>query len=1019
MNSSKRFKKCFSVSAALFLAAALAGLAGPAAGPLFAAGSSGSGAPPLFVLPSGALYGGLGEGGDSLPSRAALRRGVLPNGLSYYILENAVPAGRAYLTLAVNAGSILEEEDERGLAHFVEHMAFNGTRRFPGAEVVNYLRSLGMRFGPEVNAYTGYEETVYGIEAPVETGPGGIKRIPERALAILDDWTWTVAFNGADVEKERSIIMEEYRTRLGAQERIRQKLLPVIFRGSRYAERLPIGLPEVIQNAPAEKLRDFYRKWYRPDNMAVILVGDFDGAETERDLVRHFSAPAADGPLSRPRYELSEPRRGDLHTVIASDPELPYSTVYLYYKRAPRERERTLRDYREGLVDYLIETMTAFRYSELQIREDAPFLYASGWNDQYGASSRYYIMAAQAKAGRTADTLYTLLLEKERLCRYGFTRAELDRAKGAFLSNLEMAAAERDRQESGEFVQELTADFLYGRYALDREWDLEAARALLPAIGTGTVNAAAASYYAEDDVAVLLAAPETEAPSLPGGEAVAALVAKSRLAALEPPADESAALALGNEEPEPGLVVSVEQDQSGAEIWRLSNGMKLILMETANKNNELDIYALARGGTADPAAWAAGAADSGAAETGDMAEWRFSGDLAAEMASASGLGDLSRTELSRFLSDKQVSLAFWTNSHIRGFRGSAAVKDLPVLFQMLNAYFRNPRIDDTGFRLVQEQYRTTLSQEADNPETVFSKELSRLVYGNHPFFSPLEPEDLDKVRHERVNLFMRRALNPADYVLVLAGTLGNRGALRDLAETWLASLPARGPGASEIPRWNTWSDPGIKRPGKTEKIIRKGREEKAIVYMGWFVPRPWTEADNAAALVLNEYLDIVLTDEIREKLGGVYSVSAGVSLSPMPAGELSLGVYFICDPRREAELRGAVRELLGGLAAPAAPGSPGTPDLPGTPGARPLDEETLDRAREALVKTFDRSMENNGFVARNLGNFTVITGAPLSNLARRPDLYRGVALEQVRSLLEALLPGGPAELVLLPESADK
>ncbi|GHV84811.1 peptidase M16 [Spirochaetia bacterium] len=952
-------------------------------------------ADPLFALPSGALYGGLGGPEDPLPAKAALRKGVLPNGLSYYILENSLPAGRAFLTLSVNAGSILEEENQRGLAHFVEHMAFNGTRRFPGTELVNYLRSLGMRFGPEVNAYTGYEETVYGIEAPVETGADGIKRIPERALAILDDWTWTVSFNEADVDKERLVIMEEYRTRLGASERIRQKLIPVIFRGSRFAERLPIGLPDVIQNAPAERLRNFYQTWYRPDNMALILVGDFDGAALERDLAAHFTAPKAKVPFTRPHYELPEPQKGSLVTTVASDPELPSSTVYLYYKRDSQKISRTFRDYREGLIDYLTETMIDFRYGEFMVKEDTPYIHAASWNDRYGSASRYYIMAAQAKAGRAAETLEALLLEKERLARHGFTQAELDRARAALLSSLEMMAAEQNRRESEDYIQELSADFLYNRYALDPGWELEAVTRMLPAIGLGVVNTAVRDYYAGGDLAVLIAAPEAEAPLLPNEAAVAAMVEKSRLAEVAPRfpketlAETSAVLSLTSEEPKPGNIVSVTGDESGAEIWQLGNGMKLILMETANKNNELDIYALARGGTVNLDVLSRRNLLDQTPEFG-----RFSAEFAAEIKSASGLGNLSRTDLMHFLADKQVSLAFWTNAHIRGFRGSATVKDLPVLFQMLHEYFDKPNIDDTGLRLVLEQSRTKLIQETDSPETVFYKELSRLVYGNHPLFIPVELADLEKVQGDTVNRFMRLALNPADYTLVLAGSLGNRDVLRTLAETWLASLPAR-----DLPRWNEWTNPRITRPGKTEKILRKGKEEKSIVYMGWFVPRNWTEADNAAVLVLNEYLDIVLTDEIREKLGGVYSVSAGVSLSPMPVGELSLGVYFICDPQREQELRQAVQKQLSALTAG-------------------INEETLTRSREALVKTFERSMENNGFVARNLANFTVITGAPLSRLAGRPALYRGVTAEQIQALAKDLLAGGPAELVLLPESTD-
>ena len=396
---------------------------------------------PLFRPPQSALYGSLGGPEELLPEKADLRKGMLANGLRYYILPNSVPAGRAYLTLAVNAGSILENDDERGLAHFVEHMAFNGTSRFPGMELISYLRSLGMRFGPEVNAYTSYEETVYGIETPVEVDKDGIKRIPERALAILDDWTWAISFNPDVVDKERSVILEEYRTRLGAQERVRRQLLPIIFRGSRFADRNPIGLPEVIQSASAEKLKSFYHSWYRPDNMAIILVGDFDGAQLEKELSAHFTIPAAAAPFTRPYYELPGPQKGAITTAIITDEELPYATVYLYYKRAPKAMSGTLYHYRERLTDYLVEMMLDFRYEEKTSGENTPYTAAGAWNRRFGQQSRYYIMAANTKAERGGETLQALLLEKERLLRYGFTQAELSRAKAALLSSLEMAAA--------------------------------------------------------------------------------------------------------------------------------------------------------------------------------------------------------------------------------------------------------------------------------------------------------------------------------------------------------------------------------------------------------------------------------------------------------------------------------------------------------------------------------------------------------------------------------------------------
>jgi zinc protease len=955
---------------------------------------------PLFVLPQRAVYGDLGGPEDLIPVKATLRNGKLPNGMRYFILENSLPAGRAYLTLAVDAGSVLENDDEQGIAHFVEHMAFNGTMRFPGAELVNYLRSLGMRFGPEVNAYTSFDKTVYGIETPVEQGTDGIKRIPEKALSILDDWSWAVSFNPEDVDKERFIIMEEYRARLGAQERIWRQLWPVICRGSPYAQRFPIGLPEIIQNVPAEKLKDFYRRWYRTDNMAIIFVGDFNGAVLEQDLAAHFNAPFPDAPLNRSRYDLPNPQKGTLTSMVATDPEMPTSIVYLYYKRSPRSQDRTLRSYRDGLIEYLVETMIDFRFNKMIASGATPYMGIGTWNDRYGYSSRYYVMAARAKVDNVTETLEALLLEKERLARYGFTRAELDQAKRAMLSDLEMIEAEKDRQESEMYISDLSADYLGERFALDSDWELNATGRLLPAIGLQTVNTVIQSFFADDDLTVIIAAPETEKAGLPDEKAISVMVSWSREAEIVPPETKAAIFSPVSENPVPGIIVSVRQDESEAEIWELSNGMRVILVETANKNNELDFYALARGGTTSASARAdskEGVLMEGGILDGlgfSPEEARFSAELAAEIQNASGLGTLSRAELIDFLSGKQISLSFWTGDYARGIRGSSAIRDLPVLFQLLHTLFVQPRIDQTGLSLVLDRYRTKLLQEADNPDTVFSKELIRLRYNNHPLFRPMEIKDVNQVNGMAAMAFLAMALNPADYTLVMAGSLGDRKNLRQLAETWLASIPV-----GELPRWNEWIKPNIWPSENTEKFIFKGKEDKSLVYQGWRVPKAWTGEDNSAVLVLNEYLDIVLTDEIREAMGGVYSVSAHASLTPTPVGELSLSVYFVCSPARQGELRKAIRDRLASLAEGG------------------IDAETFLKAKEALVKTFERSLESNDFIARNLAHFAVITGTPLSHFAQRPALYSSVTVEQVQRIIEELFTVYPVELVLFPEVA--
>jgi zinc protease len=918
-------------------------------------------------------YGGLGRPEDPVPFMEKVRTGRLPGGLTYFLLENPRPENRAYLTLAVNAGSVLEKDDEQGLAHFVEHMAFNGTARFPEAELVNYLRSLGMRFGPEVNAHTSFDETVYGIEVPTEAGTGTGKRIPAKALAVLDDWTRAIVFDPKDVDEERAVIMEEYRSRLGAGERVVRKMYPLIFAGSPYANRLPIGLPEIIENAPAERLAAFYKRWYRADNMALIIVGDFDAALLEGELASHFSAASPAEPLNRPRYDLPAPEENFLQTAVITDPELTYTRIDLYYKRQAEPLRGDLASYREELIDYLVEQMLNLRFEEAALKSETPYVGAGAGNVRYGASSRFYIMVAQAKTGAAEETLAALLREKESLIRYGFTAGELAIAKGSLVSGLERLVSEKDRQESSAYVYGLTNYFLEGKPLPDTEWELEAAKKLLPGIGVREISAALKDYFSPGDLRIFISAPESET-KLPGEARVAELVRESASLKIDPPVETALENELLSREPAGGEIRGESVDpETGALIWELENGAKVILKETNNRNNEIVLLAMARGGTMSASP-----------------EDYVSARLAAEMAETSGLGPYSKPDLIKRLADKQVSLGYWTNGYTRGFQGSATAKDLKSLFEMLYLSFTDPRLDKEAVNAMMDQYRTDLAHRKESPDTLFFDEVSRVTSGGHPYFKPLEPEDLSRVDMEKARAFIKRGLNPGDYTFIFTGNLDIQ-ALRRLVKTYLAPIP---PSAS----WNTWTDPQIQRPGKTETIVRKGREEQSAVFMGWYEPLPFTEEASVTASVLTEYLDIRMTEDIREALGGVYSISVGVSLSPAPRGELAMSVYFVCDPKRVEELSGAVEGLLRQTA------------------GGPVNADTFAKSTEALKKEWEASMQNNGYIAQSYANSSVILDTPLSRLNKRPDLYEKVRPEEIQEICRRLLSRGPVRVVLFPEN---
>jgi zinc protease len=920
------------------------------------------------------VFADLGLPSAQVPLVQKLRRGVLPNGLRYYLLNNARPENRAYLTLAVHAVSVLEEDDEQGLAHFVEHLAFNGTSRFPEQDIIDYLRSLGMRFGPDVNAYTSYDETVYGIEVPVERDADGVKSIPEKALHIMDDWMHAVLFNPKDVDEERPVVLEEKRMRRNAMSRLRERMLSLIYHGSPYAERIPIGLTEVIENAPASALENFYKKWYRPDNMALIIVGDFDDAQLESSLSSYFTAPSsAPDALSRPVYDLPAPKKGQLDVSILTDPELAYTVAYLYYKRQPKALDNTLASYREGLIDSLIGTMFNERFSDEVSNPDTPYVSAAGFSHRLAFSSRYYVLGAQAKTNNVEDAIKAVLVEKERLIRYGFTDDEIERAKKELLSGFEQEVAEKDRLPSSRYVQDFTSDFLYGYTTADIEWEFAAAQKLLPLISSKELADAARSYFIDDDLSVFILGPESE--KLPSPDQVKKIVKDAKKARVEKPKQAAVSDELIAQAPLSGSIAAETTDSAaGALVWELSNGAQVILKQTENQNDEIILYALAKGGI-----------------TSAREEDIISVKLAATMLAVSGAGPYPQQELSKKLAGKQAGLSFWVNSYLRGFNGASSVKDVKTLFEVLYLIFTQPRFDDPAIRAMLSQYETSLVNQDKSPESVFSKEVLKSGFGNNPYFNPLEISDLATVDQAVSLQFIKKSLNPADYTFVLVGNI-DIATIRSYVEQYVASIPRDGQ------RWNTWDDPHVIRPHGLNEAFYQGKEDKSLVYLAWTMPETYSEGESAAASVLSDYLDIIFSDRIREKQGGTYSVASNVSLSPFPAHELVMGIYFSCDPKRVTEL---IASISGELAAIA--------------NGSGIDAIKFAQAKEALIKSWETSLQDNQYLSRSYANSVVLYNTDLSRMDRIAALYEAVTIRDIQEMTDKLLQTKPFQAVLYPE----
>jgi zinc protease len=542
---------------------------------------------------------------------------------------------------------------------------------------------------------------------------------------------------------------------------------------------------------------------------------------------------------------------------------------------------------------------------------------------------------------------------------------------------MEQAAAEQDKRESSIYISYLTSHYLDNESMPSIDWELDAIQKLLPGIGQQELTEVAKDFFKYDDLTVFVTAPDSDLASLPDSAEIQSMINSAAKAKIERPQEQIIEDDLISADIIPGTILNETFDQeTGLTEWTLSNGAAVLFKPTTNQNNEISFYALAKGGISS-------AAD----------EDYYSVSLLADMFNYSGAGNFNITELLRILADKQVSLSFWLSSYQRGLQGTSSSEDLETLFELLYLKSTDPKIETDTAAMMIDQYRTMLAQRQDDPEAWFFDEVQRSMYSNFPKTMPITLADLEKVSVERAEQFLKKSVNPADYVFVFTGNIDEAN-LKHLTETYLASIPA-----DEHVSFNTWTDMHIPPPGKQEQNLYKGQEEKSVVFMEWLIPMDFSEHDFISAAVLNEYLDILLTEEIRGNLGGVYSISPSLSLSPIPSGELDLIVTFYCDPARTEELAAAVQSELSQI-------------VQGN-----INDDVLIKSREALKKTFEQSMQSNAYIARNIANYNKIFQEPFSRLYARPELYDSVQaddLQRLSNLLEAN--GGPLKMILYPES---
>jgi zinc protease len=906
-----------------------------------------------------------------LPLDPRVAAGTLKNGLRYFIRLNSEPENRAELRLVVDAGSLLEEEDQRGLAHFLEHMAFNGTRNFRKQEIIDFLESVGMRFGPEVNAYTGYEETVYMLTVPSDDAA-----VMEKAFRILEDWAHRISLEEEEVDRERPVIIEEWRLGRGAEARMRDLQIPVLYKDSRYAERRPIGELEVIEAVDAAQLRRFYEDWYRPDLMTVVAVGDFDPQWVEDLIARTFSRlPAAEDGRERTRFPVPSHREPLFAPV--TDPEATSARVGLYIKH-PASPLRSEEDFRAQLTEYLYNGMLNRRLEEVSRGGDAPFLAGFSFSQRSIRPVELYALAAQVQETRIEAGLEALLTESERVRRHGFTVTELARQKTEILDWVENYYRERENIESSRWADALIDYALQAEALPSIELEYELTKALLPAITLKEVNASVERWLSAENRVILANAPQKAGLTIPDARALAAVFARvkeSEIAAYEDRVAEGPLL------PESLAPVPITEETSVPELgivrWRLANGVEVVLKPTDFQEDEVLLAAFSPGG------------HSLVSERDYVAAVSAAGILA-----EGGVADFSLTELEKKLTGVQAEVTPWIGDLYEGLRGSAVVEDLESLFQLIYLNFTRPRLDAEGFRTYRERLSARLANRASSPEAVFFDTVQTLITQDHPRGRPWTEETLKALNAESsLRIYRDRFADAGDFVFFLVGSF-DLELMRPLVSRYLGNLPAAG-------RRESWRDTGIDPPqGVVEATVRKGKEPKSRVEIIFSGEQEWSLAGRLELTALAEVLDIRFRELLREEAGGTYSVGVGAFLSHYPDQEYQVAIGYGTAPEQVEALTAL---LLADIEAFKAHGP---------------DEANMAKVREILKRERETALEENDFWLQQLQFYTAHGLDPRLILSFQERLD-GLSAEAIRrAAARTLDPENSVRVFLYPEDWD-
>jgi len=855
------------------------------------------------------------------------------------------------------------------LAHFCEHMCFNGTEHFEKNELVSYLQSLGIEFGGDLNAYTSFDETVYMLPVPTED-----PETVDKGLLVLRDWANGVLFTDEEIDKERGVILEELRIGQGAQQRMRDEYFPVMFKNSMYAERLPIGKKDILENFEYETIRRFYHEWYRPDLMAVVAIGDLDVDEMKQKIEDKF------GDIKMPekyreRKEFEVPDHQETYISVVSDKEAPYTMIQLMYKD-DTEETKIWNDYRRDLAESMYNGMLRARLTELTKSANPPFMFGStSYGGMVRTKNAYSSFAVVGPDG-IENGLKTLLVENERVLQHGFTQTELDRYKKEYLKRLVKQYNEREKTESDRYVYEYINNFLEDEPSPGIEAEYKFAQKALPTIKLEEVNALAKDWIKDYNRVVVITAPEKEGMVLPKEEEVRTWLDEADKTKVDAYVDATSDRPLMDKIPAPAPIANMEKmEEIGVEVLTFDNGLRVVIKPTDFKNDEILVSAYSFGGTS----------------LYNDEEFESAG-YGSQLVSESGVNGFSKIELEKLLSDKNIRINPYIGDIEEGFNGNSTPKDFETLLQLIHLYFTAPNYNEEAFQSIIKKQKMFLPNLLQDPSTWYRDQVNRIVNDNNIRGGYIPSiEDLDKLSFDVAKrAYSERFANAGDFIFFFVGNIDMDKDVK-LIQQYLGSLPGQKVAESFV-------DHKILPPkGPIEKVVHKGQDEKSMVTIYFTAAAPYDAKDKYLLQSLGDVLSIKLIENLREEKSGVYGVGARGSMSKLPDGKYRFSIGFPCGPENVDKLIEAAMTEVEKIKT----------DGP--------TQEDVDKTKETQRLDYKENLEKNRYWLSKLQSAWENQGNP-DKILKVQEMIDALDIESLRAIANKYLKDdAKIQVVLMPE----